>query len=78
MTSDPQTIARNFFVPIERGPTAIPGNPIKMNGLSTSDWSPCPPLGADNHEVLSEWLDYSEEEIDALECSGVIVNRPPA
>jgi len=78
MTSDPQTIARNFFVPIERGPTVVPGNPIKMKGLSTSDWSPCPPLGTDNHAVLSEWLDYSEEEIDELESSGVIVNRPPA
>ncbi len=78
MTSDPQTIARNFFVPIERGPTVVPGNPIKMKGLSTSDWSPCPPLGTDNHAVLSEWLEYSEEEIDELESSGVIVNRPPA
>ena len=77
MTSDLQTIARNFFVPIERGPTPIPGNPIKMRGISTSDWTPCPRLGADNHDVLCEWLSYSEEKIDALASSGVIVNRPP-
>ena len=78
MTSDSQTIARNFFVSIERGPTPIPGNPIKMKGISSADWTPCPRLGADNHEILREWLGYSIEEIDALECSGVIVNRPPA
>ena len=78
MTSDSQTIARNFFVSIERGPTPIPGNPIKMKGISSEDWTPCPRLGADNHEILREWLGYSIEEIDALECSGVIVNRPPA
>ena len=78
MTSDSQTIARNFFVSIERGPTPIPGNPIKMKGISSADWTPCPRLGADNHEILREWLGYSIEEIDPLECSGVIVNRPPA
>ena len=78
MTSDSQTIARDFFVSIERGPTPIPGNPIKMKGISSADWTPCPRLGADNHEILREWLGYSIEEIDALECSGVIVNRPPA
>ena len=78
MTSDSQTIARDFFVSIERGPTPIPGNPIKMKGISSADWTPCPRLGADNHEILREWLGYSIEEIEALECSGVIVNRPPA
>ena len=78
MTSDSQTIARNFFVSIERGPTPIPGNPIKMKGISSADWTPCPRLGADNPEILREWLGYSIEEIDALECSGGIVNRPPA
>ena len=77
MTSDPQTIARNFFVPIERGPTPIPGNPIKMNEVSSADWSPCPRLGENNHAILSEWLGYSNEDIHELESSGVIVDRPP-
>ncbi|HIM36212.1 MAG TPA: CoA transferase, partial [Pseudomonadales bacterium] len=62
MTSDSQTIARNFFVSIERGPTPIPGNPIKMKGISSADWTPCPRLGADNHEILREWLGYSRSE----------------
>ena len=77
MTSDPQTIARNFFVSIEPGPTPIPGNPIKMNEVSSADWSPCPRLGENNHAILSEWLDYSNEDIRELESSGVIVDRPP-
>jgi crotonobetainyl-CoA:carnitine CoA-transferase CaiB-like acyl-CoA transferase len=77
MTCDPQSIARNFFVPIERGPTPIPGNPIKMNEISSADWTPCPKLGENNREILSEWLGYSDEKIHELESSGVIVDRPP-
>ena len=77
MPSDPQSIARNFFVPIERGPTPIPGNPIKMNGISSADWTPCPKLGENNREILSEWLGYADEKIHELESSGVIVDRPP-
>ena len=56
----------------------MPGNPIKMRGVSSTDWTPCPKFGADNAAVLKDWLDYSDEEIDELERSGVIVDRPPA
>ncbi len=78
MLSDPQARERKFFVPLEPGPTSMPGNPIKMQGISSSDWTPCPKFGADNAAVLKDWLDYSDEEIDELERSGVIVDRPPA
>ena len=77
MLSDPQARERGFFVPIEAGPTPMPGNPMKMDGLSSADWTPCPKLGADNAAVLKEWLDYSEEEIAELDRAGVIVDRPP-
>ena len=33
MTADPQVRARGFFVPLESGPTPMPGNPIKMAGI---------------------------------------------
>ena len=77
MLSDPQTGERGFFVPIEPGPTPMPGNPVKMDGISSADWTPCPKLGADNAAVLKGWLDYSDDEIAELERSGVIVDRPP-
>ena len=77
MTADAQVQARGFFVPLEYGPTPMPGNPIKMNGLSSDDWTPCPRLGADNGKVLKDWLGYGEERIRALEDAGVIVDKPP-
>ena len=77
MLDDPQTRERGFFVPIEPGPTPMPGNPMKMHGISSADWTPCPKLGADNAAVLKGWLDYSDDKIAELERSGVIVDRPP-
>lgn len=77
MTSDPQVQARGFFVPIERGPTPIPGNPIKMTGVDSDDWTPCPRLGADNREVLKDWLGYADKDIAAMERTGVLVDKPP-
>jgi len=77
MTSDPQVQDREFFVPIEPGPTPMPGNPIKMTGIGSDDWTPCPRLGDDNRAVLADWLDYDEARIAALEEAGVLVDKPP-
>ena len=77
MTADPQTRARGFFVPLEPGPTPMPGNPIKMPGATPDDWTPCPRLGGDNRAVLEEWLGYDDDRIDALERAGVLVDKPP-
>ena len=77
MTADPQVRARGFFVPLEAGPTPIPGNPINMAGIGSDDWRPCPRLGADNRAVLRDWLGYDDERVTALEEAGVLVDRPP-
>ena len=77
MTADPQVRQRGFFVPLEPGPTPVPGNPIKMPGMTSDDWSPCPTLGADNDAVLRDWLGYSEARIRQLQQSGIIVDKPP-
>ena len=77
MTADPQVRARGFFVPLEPGPTPMPGNPIKMAGIGSDDWTPCPRLGADNRTVLKGWLDYDDSRIAALESAGVLVDKPP-
>ena len=77
MTADPQVQARGFFVPLEAGPTPMPGNPVKMAGIGSEDWTPCPRLGADNGAVLKDWLGYDEARIDALHRADVLVDKPP-
>ena len=77
MTADPQVRTRGFFVPLEPGPTPMPGNPVKMAGIDSADWTPCPRLGADNRAVLADWLGYDAARIDALEAAGVLVDKPP-
>ena len=57
--------------------TPMPGNPIKMAGTSSGDWTPCPRLGADNRAVLKDWLNYDDDRINALEAAGVLVDKPP-
>ena len=76
MFSNPQTISRQFFVPIEQG-TPIPGTPVKMSSISINDWTPCPKLGEHNREVLSDWLGYDDSEIESLYEDGIIVDKPP-
>jgi crotonobetainyl-CoA:carnitine CoA-transferase CaiB-like acyl-CoA transferase len=78
MTADPQVQARGFFVPLEAGPTPIPGNPIKMSGSSSADWTPCPRLGADNAIVLRDWLGYTHEKIADMQQAGVLFDKPPS
>lgn len=76
MAADPQVQERGFFVPLEAG-TPMPGNPIKMNGLSPDDWTPCPRLGADNRSVLRDWLGYDDEQINQLERDQILFDKPP-
>lgn len=78
MTADPQVRERGFFVPLEPGPTPVPGNPIKMAGIGSGDWTPCPRLGADNAAILRDWLDYDDERIAEMERDGVLADKPPA
>ena len=78
MTADPQVRERGFFVPIEPGPTPVPGNPIKMDGIGSDDWTPCPTLGADNAAVLRDWLGYDDGRIREMERAGVLADKPPA
>ena len=76
MSDNPQSIERGFFVPLEQG-TPMPGNPVKMHGIGSEDWNPCPRLGTHNAEILKEWLDFDDSQIDDLYETQVIVNQPP-
>ena len=77
MVADPQVKARGFFVPLEAGGTPMPGNPIKMRGISPRDWTPCPALGADNAFVLQTWLGYDTAAVAELAGAGVLLDKPP-
>jgi crotonobetainyl-CoA:carnitine CoA-transferase CaiB-like acyl-CoA transferase len=77
MTTDPQVQHREFFVPYERFGTPMPGNPIHMSDLDSSQWSRCPALGEHNREVLADWLGYDEQQIDELHDAKVLHDRPP-
>ncbi len=77
MLADEQVQHREFFATYERFSTPMPGNPIKMAGISPDDWTPCPKLGADNAAVLRDWLGYSEQEISDLADAAIIADQPP-
>ena len=56
----------------------MPGNPIKMEGIDSSDWTRCPGLGEHNFELLKDLLGYSSEQLEWLLENGIIADRPPA
>ena len=47
------------------GAFRVPGNPVKMSGVSSGQPSPPPRLGEHTDSVLQS-LGYSEKEIDAI------------
>jgi CoA:oxalate CoA-transferase len=48
------------------------GNPIKMSVTPITDYRTPPRLGADNHNVLSEYLGFTQEEIEKLKEEGIL------
>ena len=75
--ADEQIKARRFYVPYEQFETPMPGNAIQMNGIDRAHWTPCPGLGANNREVLQDWLNLDDEVIDSLEGKSFIFDSPP-
>lgn len=76
MLDDAQAVSREFFVPLDKN-TPMPGLPVKMAGLSSSEWSPSPALGADNASVLRDWLNMADDDIGRLSAQGLIFDKPP-
>jgi CoA:oxalate CoA-transferase len=75
IVNDEQIIARNMIQEVEHpvaGKTHIPGIPIKMSGYSDSVRFAAPVLGQHTDKILSEYLNYSEEEIAKLRGEGVV------
>ena len=76
--ADEQIKARQFYVWYEQFETPMPGNAIQMSGIDRARWTPCPGLGANNREVLQDWLNLDDEVIDSLEEKSFIFDSPPS
>ena len=73
--TDPQAIAREFFVEIdnpEAGSLLQPSGPFKMSETPWTVRRPAPLLGQHTDEVLSQELGLSEEDIRGLRSERVI------
>jgi crotonobetainyl-CoA:carnitine CoA-transferase CaiB-like acyl-CoA transferase len=54
------------------GKVRLPGNPIKMSGMTARLSTPAPRLGEHTDEVLSQLLSLSADEIASLRQQGAI------
>jgi len=73
--ADEQIKFRNMVVDVPHpngGTTKVPGNPIKLHKNNEESFTHPPLLGEHTHEVLSELLGYSKENIHNLEENGII------
>ena len=75
--SDPQVISREMVLNMEgtdekKSPYKLIANPIRMKEGSITYRYPPPQHGEHTSELLKEYLDYSDEKIDALKKSGII------
>jgi formyl-CoA transferase len=74
LSDDPTMREREIFVEVDhpvRGKVVIPGWPVKMSE-SYVPVKPSPVLGANNAEVYSEWLGYSQNDVEALKKEGIV------
>ena len=75
--SDPQVISREMVLDMEgtdekKSPYKLIANPIKMKEGSITYRYPPPQHGEHTGELLKEYLNYSDEKINAVKKSGII------
>ena len=66
---DPQIAARDMIVKVEHpvaGTYQMAGSPLKFSSLSEAHYEPAPTLGQHTREILSERLNMTDTEIEAL------------
>jgi crotonobetainyl-CoA:carnitine CoA-transferase CaiB-like acyl-CoA transferase len=67
--SDPQVLSRNMVTKVDYGhdkKVKILGNPIKMSEIDEDVFKAPPGLGEDTEQILTNFLQYSPEEIEEL------------
>ncbi|MCW2539357.1 MAG: CoA transferase [Frankiales bacterium] len=75
---DPQLGSRDFFRPVqhpELGEMSITAPTWHFHGVSR-ELEAAPRLGEHNRYVLTSLLDYTDDEVDELESSGIVASRP--
>jgi CoA:oxalate CoA-transferase len=73
--NDPQLLSREMIIEVEQplsGKVKTPGSPFKLSKTPGNVNFPAPRLGESNHEIYSEMLGYSEQDILQLEKDRVI------
>ncbi len=73
--AEPPVAEREMIVEYDHpdaGRVRLPGNPIKMSGISGTPSKPAPRLGEHTDAVLSEVLELSADEIASLRRQGAI------
>jgi CoA:oxalate CoA-transferase len=73
--NDSQLLSRNAIIEVEQvisGKVKVPGSIFKLSKTPGRIDYPAPFLGQDNHQVLSEILGYSDEEISRLADESII------
>ena len=73
--NDEQVKHRNMIVEVEHpdgGFVKMPGNPVKMSYTNEESYSSPPHLGTNTREILKNWSNYQEDEIEILENEKII------
>lgn len=76
VAEDPQILARHMLVDMDDPSLPdiqVTGNPIKMTSIPEMSSRPhAPEIGEHNVEILTQWLNIGEDEINRLKADGVI------
>jgi hypothetical protein len=78
ISSDPEMLKRGMFYDVPKDGYLIPqvGLGIQMDGQQSFCHKPPPALGEDTSEVLSHWLNMSNEDISQLLNNNIIYTLP--
>lgn len=80
IVESPQLAARGFWAVLDHpdvGLRRYDGNAIHLSETPITYRTAAPLLGQHNRDVLTDWLDYSEDRLEALERDSVLADRPP-
>lgn len=71
---DPAIQQRGMIISVDHSgaPLRFFGNPIKMSSTPITEYRTPPRLGADNQNVLSEYLGFSADDVTQLKEEGII------
>jgi crotonobetainyl-CoA:carnitine CoA-transferase CaiB-like acyl-CoA transferase len=73
--AEPPVAERGMIVEYDHpdvGRVRLPGNPVKMSGVSGTISKPAPRLGEHTDTVLRDLLSFTNEQIAALRTQGAI------